>query len=79
MRNIIDPISLNDIDDSNEWLIREMSAPTSDAEDDLVFDYDNLTWDDVARASAISRHTKNIPQSICLNYFNKVQNGNFKI
>ena len=44
MRNIIDPISLNDIDNSNEWLIGEMGANTSDAEDDLVFDDDNLTW-----------------------------------
>lgn len=43
MRNIIDPISLNEIDNSNEWLIGEMGANTSDAEDDLVLDDDNLT------------------------------------
>ena len=40
----IDPISLKDINDSNEWLMGRM-------EDDLVFEGDDLTWGNVARAS----------------------------
>ena len=48
----IDPISLKDIDDSNEWLIGRMEDEDSHggAQDDFVFDDDNLTWSDVARA-----------------------------
>ncbi|RVW73771.1 hypothetical protein CK203_057624 [Vitis vinifera] len=50
--NTIDPISLKDIDDSNEWLIGRMEYEDSHggAQDDFVFDDDNLTWGDVARA-----------------------------
>ncbi|RVW28778.1 Transposon Ty3-G Gag-Pol polyprotein [Vitis vinifera] len=53
-RNTIDPISLKDIDDSNEWLTGRMYDEDSHggAEDDFVFDEDNLTWGDVARATA---------------------------
>ena len=49
----IDPISLKDIDDSNEWLIGRMEDEDSHggAQDDFVFDDDNLTWGDVARAA----------------------------
>ncbi|CBI37241.3 unnamed protein product, partial [Vitis vinifera] len=52
-RNTIDPISLKDIDDSNEWLIGRMEdeAFHGGAQDDFVFDDDNLTWGDVARAT----------------------------
>ncbi|RVW91326.1 hypothetical protein CK203_035382 [Vitis vinifera] len=52
-RNTIDPISLKDIDDSNEWLIGRMEDEDSHggAQDDFVFDDDNLTWGDVARAA----------------------------
>ena len=52
-RNTIDRISLKDIDDSNEWLIGRMEDEDShgDAQDDFVFDDDNLTWGDVARAT----------------------------
>ena len=51
-RNTIDPISLKDIDDINEWLIGRMKYEDSHggAQNDFVFDDDNLTWDDVARA-----------------------------
>ncbi|RVW58026.1 hypothetical protein CK203_114209 [Vitis vinifera] len=51
-RNTIDPISLKDIDDSNEWLIGRMEDEDSHggAQDDFVFDDDNLTWGDVAGA-----------------------------
>ena len=52
-RNTIDPISLKDIDDSNEWLIGRMKYKYSHggAQDDFVFDDDNLTWGEVARAT----------------------------
>ena len=51
--NTIDPISLKDIGDSNEWLIGRMEDEDSHggAQDDFVFDDDNLTWGDVARAT----------------------------
>ena len=48
-RNTIDPISLKNIGDSNEWLIGRMKDEDSHG-GDFVFDDDNLTWDDVARA-----------------------------
>ena len=48
----IDPISLKDINDSNEWLIGRMEDENSHggAQNDFVFDDDNLTWGDVAKA-----------------------------
>ena len=51
--NTIDPISLKDIDDNNEWLIRRMKYEDShgDAQDDFVFDDDNLIQGDVARGT----------------------------
>ncbi|RVW78976.1 hypothetical protein CK203_040167 [Vitis vinifera] len=54
-RNTIDPISLKDIDDSNEWLIGRMEYEDSHggAQDDFVFDDDNLTWGDVAKAAGV--------------------------
>ena len=44
-RNTIDPISLKDIDDSNEWLVGRMEYEDSHggAQDDFVFNDDNLT------------------------------------
>ncbi|CAL5371681.1 unnamed protein product [Camellia sinensis] len=42
----IDPISLKDIDESNEWLIGRM-------ENKLVFDDDSLGWDDVTVAVGV--------------------------
>ena len=54
-RNTIDPISLKDIDDSNECLIGRMEYEDShgSAQDDFVFDDDNLTWGDVAKATGV--------------------------
>ncbi|GKV51788.1 hypothetical protein SLEP1_g58413 [Rubroshorea leprosula] len=49
----IDPISLDYIDDSNEWLIGKMGGDQDDAENELVFGDDDLTWGEVARASEI--------------------------
>ncbi|XP_050937796.1 uncharacterized protein LOC103500453 [Cucumis melo] len=50
LRDIFDPISLRDIDDSNEWLIGGLDDD-SEEEDELVFDDDTLTWGDVSRAT----------------------------
>ena len=51
-RNTIDPIFLKDIDDSNEWLIGRMEYEDSHggAQDNFVFDDDNLTWGNVVKA-----------------------------
>ena len=49
-RHTIDPITLKDIDDSNEWLMGRMEDEGA-AEDDLMFEGDDLTRGDVARAS----------------------------
>ena len=46
----IDPISLKDIDDSNEWLVGRMNGNFDD-EKELVFsEKDDLTWNVVAKA-----------------------------
>ncbi|KAE8734614.1 hypothetical protein F3Y22_tig00000738pilonHSYRG00067 [Hibiscus syriacus] len=44
-----DPIALDDIDESNEWLMGRME--NDEDEEDLVFLDDDLTWDAVGRAS----------------------------
>nr|CAD1820370.1 unnamed protein product [Ananas comosus var. bracteatus] len=61
LRDTIDSIVLNDVDDSNEWLTGVMD---SDGEDDnekgLVWKDDTLTWGDVAKAVGVnepSHHT----------------------
>ena len=62
--DIIDPISLDDIDESNEWLFRDMSAqPSMNVKDELVFndnDDDGLTWGVVARVVGVGELRKNI-------------------
>ena len=50
LRSVIDPISLDNIDHSNEWLVGKMGI-NMEAEDELVFGDDNLAWGDVSRAS----------------------------
>ncbi|KAH7565992.1 hypothetical protein JRO89_XS08G0054700 [Xanthoceras sorbifolium] len=49
-RDTIDPISLNDIDDSNEWVIGRVDDE-GEGEDENVFSEDGLTWIEVARAT----------------------------
>ena len=52
--DVIDPISLDDIDESNEWLLGKIGIePSMDAEDMLVDDDDGLIWGAVARAGII--------------------------
>lgn len=51
LRDTIDPISLNDIDESNEWLMGRLDEENGE-DNDFVFDEeDGLTWKDVAIAS----------------------------
>ena len=56
MRDTIDPISLKDVDDSNEWLIGRVEEF---AEDDLVSNDDILTWGSVARAFGVEEERFN--------------------
>jgi len=49
-KDTLDPIILEDIDESNEWLIGRMDENSED-DDELVFGDDDLTWNVVSRAS----------------------------
>lgn len=55
--DIIDPISLKDIDESNEWLIGRMDKE----EDEHVFNDDSLTWGDISRVAGAK-----VPQELRL-------------
>ena len=61
LRDTIDPISLKDVDDSNEWLIGRVEEDEVEefAEDDLAFDDDILTWGNVARAFEVKEEIFN--------------------
>ncbi|XP_059629812.1 uncharacterized protein LOC132272735 [Cornus florida] len=59
MRDRIDPILLNDIDDSNEWLVGIMDEDV-DAENELVFEDDCWTWGAVARATGAGLSSHNL-------------------
>ena len=61
MRDTIDPISLKDVDDSNEWLIGRVEEDEVEefAEDDLVSNDDILTWGSVARAFGVEEERFN--------------------
>ncbi|KAK2643053.1 hypothetical protein Ddye_024816 [Dipteronia dyeriana] len=49
----IDPIYLNEIDESNEWLTGRLDDE-NDGDDELVFtEEDNLTWNVVATAAGV--------------------------
>ena len=48
--DVIEPILLNDIDDSNKWLLGEMSVDKEDVEDELDFGDDGLTLGDISTA-----------------------------
>ncbi|RDX86745.1 hypothetical protein CR513_31885, partial [Mucuna pruriens] len=50
-RDLIDPIALKDIDDSNEWIVGELDRDSEDVKDELVFNDDTLTWRDVTSAT----------------------------
>ncbi|KAK3229840.1 hypothetical protein Dsin_001721 [Dipteronia sinensis] len=53
MRDTIDPIYLNDIDDSNEWLTGRFDDENEE-DDELVFtEEDGLTWNVVATTAGV--------------------------
>ncbi|KAL0399788.1 UNVERIFIED_CONTAM: hypothetical protein Sradi_2322100 [Sesamum radiatum] len=54
-RDTIDPIALDDIDESNEWLFGRLNLSEEDGDEEnaRVFENDDLTWGDVARASGV--------------------------
>ena len=59
MRDTLNPILLDDIDDCNEWLTGRFDDFNMD--DDLVFDDEPLTWDQVATAAGVyepTHHTR---------------------
>ncbi|KAL2252038.1 UNVERIFIED_CONTAM: hypothetical protein Sindi_2326100, partial [Sesamum indicum] len=51
-RDTIDPIILDEIDESNEWLLGRLTLD-SDEENATVFEDNDLTWGDVARAAGV--------------------------
>ncbi|XP_073269118.1 uncharacterized protein [Primulina huaijiensis] len=54
MRDKIGPISLSEIDDSNEWLLGKLDDSDNENDDnDLVFEDDDLRWSDVAQAVGV--------------------------
>ncbi|GFY91588.1 hypothetical protein Acr_07g0017840 [Actinidia rufa] len=55
MRDTIDPISLSNIDESNEWLRGSLDG---ESDEELVFEDDTLTWGAVARASEVGESNK---------------------
>ncbi|GFS36181.1 hAT dimerization domain-containing protein [Actinidia rufa] len=57
IRDTIDPISLSNIDESNEWLCGRLDGE-SDEDEELVFEDDTLTWGAVARASGVGERSK---------------------
>ncbi|KAH6796937.1 hAT dimerization domain-containing protein / transposase-like protein [Perilla frutescens var. hirtella] len=54
-KDIINPILLEEIDDSNEWLMGKMDEENE--VDKLVFENDDLTWNVVSRAMGASEPT----------------------
>ncbi|KAL7222082.1 hypothetical protein ACSBR1_023904 [Camellia fascicularis] len=50
MRNTLDPISLRNIDESNEWLLGTMDGESDEDNEPVFDDEDGLTWTTVARA-----------------------------
>lgn len=59
LRDTIDPIALNDIDESNEWLVGRIDGD-SDEDSELVFDDDDaLTWGMASRAAGVGESAYN--------------------
>ena len=64
MRDTIDPIYLNNIDDSNEWLTGRLDDE-NDIDDELVFtEEDGLTWNVVATAAGVGEPSYRTRQSV---------------
>nr|XP_016481005.1 PREDICTED: uncharacterized protein LOC107802079 [Nicotiana tabacum] len=60
-RNIIDPISLDNIDDANEWLT---GVPEDHADEEVFEETSNFTWGDVAEAHKIGERIDGLKGSI---------------
>ncbi|KAK4422572.1 hypothetical protein Salat_1839700 [Sesamum alatum] len=54
-----DPILLDEIDESNEWLLWRLTLDDSDEENVNVFEDDDLTWGDVAQATGVDENAYN--------------------
>lgn len=52
LRKSIDPISLDEVDESNEWLLGAIDK-FGESDDELVHEDHDLTWADVAMASGV--------------------------
>lgn len=59
LHDTINPISMSEIDDSNEWLIGRMNEDDDDEreDEDNVWEDDTLTWSMVAKASGVNQPT----------------------
>ncbi|GMP99210.1 hypothetical protein CsSME_00046772 [Camellia sinensis var. sinensis] len=53
MRNTLDPISLQNIDESNEWLLGRMDGESDEDNEPVFDDDDGLTWATVTRAFGV--------------------------
>ncbi|KAI0519522.1 hypothetical protein KFK09_006971 [Dendrobium nobile] len=58
-RDVIDPISLTEIDDANEWLTGKLDDE-SDEENDFIVGEEDLTWTSVAKATGVYDKSYNI-------------------
>lgn len=58
-RDVIDPISLTEIDDANEWLTGKLDDE-SDEENDFIAGEEDLTWTSVAKATGVYDKSYNI-------------------
>ena len=52
LRKSIDLVSLDEIDESNEWLLGAINK-LGDSDNELLHEDGDLTWDDVSKASGI--------------------------
>ena len=59
MHDVVDPISLNEIDDSNEWLTGKIDGDSDNSEELVFNDGDELTWNEVARAAGVGEPSYN--------------------
>lgn len=53
MQDKINPITLSEIDDSNEWLLGKLDDSDKDDDNDFVYEGEDLCWSDLARASGV--------------------------
>ncbi|KAH6785050.1 hypothetical protein C2S51_037505 [Perilla frutescens var. frutescens] len=63
-KDTIDPILLDEIDESNEWLIRKINEDNSNELEDLVFDGDDLTWNVVSRAAGANESAYGVASNL---------------